>query len=154
GIAVWTAFVCATGLGQTSFQGLSPGSSTRSDVERILGQPVRTVPVTNVTNATLFEYKPPAGIAKVEVGYKAGSSAVERIRVHFLKPIARAALLRKFDLPQQADARRADPEGKLVEFFGGQALLVMTYAASDIDSGVSRIAYCSRELFDIALNGN
>src|SRR5262249_6224696 len=89
-----------------------------------------------------------------EVGYKAGSSAVERIRVHFLKPIARAALLRKFDLPQQADARRADPEGKLVEFFGGQALLVMTYTASDIDSGVSRIAYCRRELFDIALNGN
>ena len=34
---------CAVSVGQSSFQGLTPGQSTRSDVERVLGQPVNTV---------------------------------------------------------------------------------------------------------------
>src|SRR5690242_2701082 len=77
--------------GQTPFQGLTAGSSTRTDVERVLGRPVRAI------NATTSEYKPPVGIGKVEVVYT-DSAAVERIRIYFIKPITRTALIRKFNL--------------------------------------------------------
>ena len=70
-------------FGQTSFQGLTPGKSTRTDVERVLGQPVKTV------SGTLIEYKEPEdfgrpeGFDKVWIQYRDTSSAaiVERIEV-------------------------------------------------------------------------
>ena len=31
---------CAACFGQTSYKGLTPGTSTRADVERVLGRPV------------------------------------------------------------------------------------------------------------------
>src|SRR5437867_1600031 len=107
----------ATGcLGQSSFQELTPGTSIRNDVDRVLGQPVQIV------DATRFEYAPPAGIAKIEVQYRAGSPIVERIKVYLLKPITRAALIQKFSLPQQADAiKKMTEEGKLAEYFGGSS---------------------------------
>jgi hypothetical protein len=131
----------ATCVGQTSFQGLTAGTSTRSDVARALGQPVRTI------SATVFEYSPPAGIAKVEVAYAAGSYLVERIEVYFLKPITRQALITKLGLSPQADAQTKNAEGKLVELFGGSSFLTLVYAAADTSSGVTRVGYYSRELF-------
>lgn len=129
-------------FGQSSFQELTPGTSTRSEVASVFGQPVRTI------STTLFEYNPPAGIARVEVGYGGGSSLVESIEIHFLKPISRSALLQKFTLPQQADARKTDAEGRLVEYFGGSALLALTYASAEATNGVSHIGYYSPELFE------
>jgi hypothetical protein len=140
-MALFLLFLGATCFAQTAFQGLTPGTSTRNDVARALGQPVRTI------SATLVEYNPPAGIAKVEVAYAAGSSAVERIEVHFLKPITRQALIKKLGLSPEADAQTKSSEGKLVELFGGSSFLTLVYAAADVSSGVSRIGYYSRELF-------
>ena len=133
-----------TCLGQSSFQELTPGSSTSNDAARILGQPVGTV------SPTLFQYTPPAGVAKVEVQYRAGAVIIERIEIYLLQPVSRAALLQRFSLPQQADAQKTNSEGKLVEFFGS-ALLALTYANTDATSGVTNIGYLSRELFAATL---
>src|SRR5438105_15618316 len=111
------ALGCVVCNGQTSFQEITPGTSTRNDVTSVLGQAVRTI------SATLFEYKPPAGIARVEVEYGAGSSVVERIEVYFLRPISSSALMQKLDLKSafinlpRADAQGKNSEGKLVEYF-------------------------------------
>jgi hypothetical protein len=137
--------ISGAGYGQTSFQELTPGQSTRSDVTRALGQPVRTI------SATILEYNPPAGIAKVEVAYSGGSDLVERIEVYFPKPISRTALIQKFNLSPQADDRRTSAERKLVEYFGGGSLLTFTYASADSSSGVSHVGYYSEELFAAAL---
>jgi hypothetical protein len=139
--AVFMLLTSVECFGQTSFQGLTPGMSMRKDAAKVLGQPVRSI------SDALFEYTPPAGIAKVEVEYRGGSEVMERIEVYFLKPISRAALIKKLGLPQQAEARKTPAEGSQVEYFGGSLFLVLTYAGADEMSGVSRIGYYSRELF-------
>jgi TonB family protein len=136
---------CANSFAQSSFQGITPGASTRSDVTGVLGQPVKTI------SATRFQYNPPAGIARVEVEFDAGTSVVERLEVHFLKPISRSALIKQFNLPQQAEAKTTDTEGKLVEYFGDPSLLALNYTSADPGDGVNRISYYSRSLFASAV---
>ena len=34
-------FACATCFGQSTYKGLTPGQSTKTDVERVLGPPVK-----------------------------------------------------------------------------------------------------------------
>jgi|GEM_PF-6248530 len=138
----WVLAICAAGFGQSAFQDITPGASTRNDVERVLGQPVRS------RGASAFEYKAPDGIARLEVEYRAGSAIVERIEVYFLRPISRAALVQKYSVPQRADAKKANAEGKPVECFGGSALLSFTYATAEESGGVASLGYYSRDLFD------
>jgi hypothetical protein len=74
---------CSVSFGQSTYEGLTPGKSTRADVERVLGQPV------NKVSETLIEYAPPSNPdpsryrvkAKVFVQYRRDSSTVERIAV-------------------------------------------------------------------------
>jgi hypothetical protein len=141
GILFFALISCATGFGQSSFQEITPGTSTRNDVARVFGQPVRAI------SATLFEYNPPSGIARVEVEY-AGSSVVRRIEVYFVIPVSRSALINRFNLSPHAESMNSNPAGRLMEYFGDSALLVLTYAAADANSGVNSIGYYSRELFD------
>jgi|GEM_PF-4575012 len=131
-------------FGQSSFQEITPGTSTRSDVARVFGQPLRTI------SASRFEYKAPDGIAKLEIEYGAGSSVVERLEVYFVRPVSRAALIKKFNLPQQADKKKTSAEQKLVEYFGGSSLLALTYESGDVSSGVSQMGYYSRQLLERA----
>ena len=128
-------------FGQSSFQEIVPGASTRSDAERVLGRPTRSI------SASLFEYNPPAGIRKVEVEYS-GSSVVERIEVYFIKPVTRSALLQKFNLPRQSDARQTNANRQTVESFGGSDLMVLTYATMEESDGIASIGYYSRNLFE------
>jgi TonB family protein len=133
--------VCAACFGQSSFQEITPGTSTRNDVARVLGQPVRSI------STTRFEDAPPARIAKVEVEYRAGSHIADRVEVYFVRPISLQALIQKLGLPPQADARKPNEEGRLADYFVGSLFLVLTYAAGDESSGISRIGYYSPELF-------
>ena len=105
-----------------------------------MGQPVRAI------SSSRFEYKAPDGIARLEIEYRTGSSVVDRLEVYFVSPISRAALIKKFNRPQQADNKKTNPEQKLVEYFGGSAMLALTYESSDAGSGVSQIGYYSRQL--------
>lgn len=146
GIVLFTLLSCATSFGQSSFQEITPGTSTRDDVARALGQPVRSI------SATLFEYNPPAGITKVEVEYAEESALVGRIEVYLRKPISRRALITKFELPDDADTHETDKTGNLVEYFAGSELLVLTYAAADSSSGITRVGYYSRGFFGSAVS--
>ena len=134
---------CTSCFGQSSFQEITPGASKRDDVARVLGQPVRSI------SSSLLEYAPPAGIAKLEVEYRAGSDVVDRIEIYFDRPISRQALIQKFGLTQE-DAKKST-EGKLVEYFEGASLLAFAYSSTDTGSGVSHIGYYSRKLFDSAM---
>ena len=138
---VWIVLSSALCLGQSSFQEITPGSSTRTDVARVLGQPVRSI------SPKLIEYAPPQGIAKVEVEYRNGSEIVERIEVYFVRPLSRQAVIQQFALPQVAE-KKASTGSALVEYFGGASLLALTYASADATSGISRIGYYSRDVFE------
>jgi len=146
-IILFALLSCGACFGQSSFQGITPGTSTRHDVENTLGPPVRTV------RARLFEYKSPDGVAKVEVEYLGETDdLVARIEVYFLRPISRRALLQKFKLPDVADSWETDKDGKLVEYFAGSDLLALTYATAESSSGVSRVGYYTLTLFASAVS--
>jgi hypothetical protein len=134
----------ATCFGQSSFQGLIPGKSTRAEVGRRLGQPVRKV------SATLAEYKPPQEAEAIYVQYRMNSSLVEMIVVIYPGTLERATVLRSLRLPTQPAAAQTNKRGQLEEYFA-PANVVLTYAADDVNSGVNRVGYYSRELFESAL---
>ena len=72
---------------QSTFNGqIVPGLSTKDDVEAMLGKPVSQV------NATISEYKAPAGYKTVRIQFDQ-SSTVMRIGATF--PAPRPALLRR-----------------------------------------------------------
>lgn len=138
--AAFILFLCGITYGQSSFQGLTPGVSKKTEVDRTLGNPVRSI------SATAYAYQPSDGIAGVEVEYDTTLSVVERIEVSFLKPITRSALIQKFELSQALEASKTNSEGKLTEYYGS-SFVVLTFASSDQTSGVSRIGYLSRSSF-------
>ena len=74
-IILFVLIACATGLAQTSYMGLTPGQSTRADVERVLGRPVKEV------SKTLVEYKAPDAAWKLYLQYRdeLSTATVERI---------------------------------------------------------------------------
>ena len=57
-------------FGQDSYKGLTPGRSTRFQVEREFGQPVKSL------SGTLFEYFGTPGVSKIYVQYSAASPPV------------------------------------------------------------------------------
>ena len=64
---------------QSSYKGLTPGKSTRADVERAFGQPIESAS----KSKTLIEYKSPENVGKLYVQYRDESpnAIVERIEV-------------------------------------------------------------------------
>ena len=76
-IILFMLLSCATCFGQSSFMGLTPGKSTRAEVERVFGRPV------NSASKTLSEYKPQQEADKLYVQYRDGSAdaLVDRIEV-------------------------------------------------------------------------
>jgi hypothetical protein len=66
-----------TCFSQTTFLGLTPGKSTRAEVERVLGQPVKS------PSGTLFEYKGTTGVSKIYVQYSDESPPVA-LRIELL----------------------------------------------------------------------
>jgi hypothetical protein len=142
GVLVGMMLACAPCLGVSTYLGLQPGQSTRDDVARVLGQPVRGV------SATCFEYNPQAGTGKIYVEFRSGPLVVDRIDVHFLRPISRSAMVRSLNLSEKADAVQTNTEGQLMEYFGSIKSLVLTYTSEATSSGVSCLGYYSRELFE------
>jgi len=141
---LWMTIVYGACIAQSKYKNeLQPGVSTRSEAIRVLGRPMRTL------SATLFEYTPPAGAEKLLVEYRRGSEVIERIESHFIDPVSRDAMIAALKLPQQADARKTNAQGKLVEYFGQDAL-VLTYSSAEARSGVKVLGYYSRELFEAA----
>lgn len=129
-------------LGQSSYQGLTPGTSTRAEVEKSLGQPART-------EGRVSAYPAPAGseIASIVVQYRTGSDIAERIEVYFPDPADRSGVLRALKIPDKPEATKT-VNGKLVEYFGFPALLALTHTGAAQVDGISSISYYNRDFYD------
>ena len=142
----WLTIVCAPCFAVSTYMGLQPGLSTRADVEKAFGQPIRAV------SETMFEYTLSSGGGKVFVEFRAKDFVVDRIERQFTKPISRAALVRSLNLPQEPEEKGKNKEDKLVEYFGDIKTLALTYASGETGSGVISLGYYSMELFESSLN--
>ena len=140
---------CAACFGQAEFHGLTAGKSTRADVERVFGQPLKEL------SQTLVEYQPnkemQARVNKIYVQYRKGSPIVERIEALLVQPLNRSDVLTALHLPQQPTRSRLNSRGVLEEYFGPPFYLVLTYQGAEAKSGVARTGRYSRELFENAL---
>lgn len=78
-----------------SFFGIKPGSTTRAEVELMLGEPL-TSPQ---DEAKMFEYSPPSGAAdagKIAVGFFQDTKEVSRLDVYLKTPLAAESLRQEF----------------------------------------------------------
>lgn len=142
-VALAASGVC---FAQSNYKDLTPGKSTRSDVDRVLGQPVKQI------SQTLFEYRPNQPTqSKIYFQYRKDSAIVERIEILLVKPRTRADILTVLHLPQQPTASRVNSRGVLEEYFGSSFYVVLTYEGAEASSGVARTGRYSRELFDSAI---
>jgi hypothetical protein len=160
------ALACATCFGQSSFQGLTPGQSTRADAERVLGKPVQSV------SKTLIEYKPQQNSDKIFVQYRDASPAavVERIELTCVSDfndyvsqdsrcrVWHESLRRKYnniDLSKPDAFKRTSlyPKGKTVSYFGPPRFIVITEKILETadDGSEYRYAFYSRKLFESAV---
>lgn len=133
--------VAAQVQAQRSYQDVTPGVSTRTDVASSLGPPTRVV------SPTINEHRGPAGITLVEVEYDGpGDRAVaRRIEAMLAPPVTRRALAASYGVEEPA--QRAARQGRLVEYYAEAAWLGFTYAGADQSSGVERVAHFAEDAF-------
>ena len=144
-------FACATCFGQSSYKGLTPGQSTRVEVERVFGRPV-----TNASK-TLVEYKSAEHLVKIYVQYSDDSAAaqVDRIELTCIKVREGSGYKttecskiwdKEFD---SYDARKyVSDEGQKSKdryYFGASRYMVFTRMDDEI-----RWAFYSKELYEAA----
>jgi hypothetical protein len=144
-LGIWWLLMIAP-ESNAAFLGLIPGVSTRVDAVAALGEAL------SHPAADTSTYPPPAGIAKVDVVYQAGDR-IDRIDVHFQRPVTRAALVKRFSLPNQPDSTGSDTEGRKVEYFGGAALLGLNFVTRDVGGGVRAVTYFSAESLARVIGG-
>lgn len=176
-------FICTavtTGFGQAAFLGLKAGVSTKPEVERVLGRPVKQV------SPTLIEYAPKqiklksenkyVSSGKIFVQYRDVSAAAvaERIEMIICEPIAFGksddacdivAMHREFDPAVEnwggtLDAKITIDEKngfKMIRYFGTPRYMVRTdlHRRTGGSTVEARWAFYSRELYEsIAPTGN
>lgn len=125
----------------TKWKGIEPGKSTRADVERQLGTPARSI------TARLLVYSGQSGLGRIVVEYR-DNAVADRIEVGLLDSIPRTAAMEAFNLGSIRAVKKPQPDGKAAEYFGGDASVVLFYEGKDETSGVGRVGFYSRELFD------
>jgi hypothetical protein len=133
---------CAACVGQTAFHGLIPGKSTKTEVEKALGRPVRQL------SETLSEYKS-RGTEQIFIQYTSGSAEVARIEATYPEAIERSSVLGSVNLPARSMGWQINSKNRLEEYFSAPCV-VLTYVGAEASSGVSRIGYYSRQLFENA----
>jgi tetratricopeptide (TPR) repeat protein len=152
-IAFFFLLFCATCFAQTEFHGLTPGKSTRVDVERVLGQPV------NKVSATLIEYRPQPLTSNIYVQYRTGSTVVERIEVSCrlenstCDDFGKSANLRLPKNPETAKVPQNTSE-KHALYYGPPLYVVTTYGDDGVGQSKAvpaRIGFYSRELYASAV---
>jgi len=130
---------------QTPFRGLKPGQHTRTDVERVLGQPV------SQPSQTLIEYAANGGLKKIYVQYRPDSAVLEKVEVLIAQPMARDALMQQLNVKVEPVSTHVDSSGRLMEYFGPKECLVFSYETAENAGGVSRVGFYSQELFSAAI---
>ncbi len=166
GVIVLAFAVCAPCFGQTSFIGLTPGQSSRTDAERVLGGPVKKV------SETLVEYAPrqlklthervTLNSGKIYVQYRDGSAAAVVERIELLLCASSTEVNRECNVPaMHTEYDRALSSGssldaylkvntsdgfKFVWYFGSPRYMVRT----DIHKTGTEVrwGFYSKELYD------
>ena len=118
---------------QSSYRGLTPGTSTRQDVRRVLGNQVQDA------GADSDSYPASEGLSSVRVDYTP-DGVIRRIKLTFDQPVTRRTLAASFGLPATDGHRRTGP-GWLMEFFAAPALLGFSYASDTTESGVKALEH-------------
>jgi hypothetical protein len=113
--------IASTVFAQTAHQGLTPGISTRTDVERVFGQPVRSA------SDSLVEYS-----AKIYVQYGKSTGITDRIDVPFPSGTAREEIQRELKLPAEPAASHVNGKNKLEEYYGAPNWIILTYSATTV----------------------
>jgi hypothetical protein len=141
----WMLIAAGSAVAETLYKDIQPGKSTREEVARTLGQPVRQI------SATEWEYRPQLGTGKIVVEFRAQDAVVDRLDLHFRDATIRAAVLDALQLPPEPTATGRSAGGTLVEYFGDRILMSLTYATGDLQGGVTIVGYYSRVRFDRAV---
>jgi hypothetical protein len=136
---VCIAAVCAASPdAATKYLEIDPGWSTKADAVRALGEPVF------VMGDILLEHKPQEGTGPIFVELRlTGGDIVERVEVRFAGAVDRASVISGLKLPAAPAASRLDRNGKLLEFFGEGAALMVGYGGPDASAGAVAITYYS-----------
>jgi hypothetical protein len=139
GVTVCVALLCASApQASTKYLEIDPGWSTKADAVRVLGEPVF------VMGDILLEHKPQEGTGPIFVELRlTGGDIVERIEVRFAGAVDRATLVDALKLPATPATSRLDRSGKLLEFYGEGAALVVGYGGPQSSSGAVAITYYS-----------
>lgn len=133
--------------GQSSYKGLTPGKSSRAEVERVLGRPVKE------HSKTLIEYGPQQLTGRIYVQYRTASAVVERIELvcglesSTCDDFTQSLNLR---LPSQSETGTSK-DGKWTMLYGAPHFIVLIGGSTDTTSGqdsTSRVAFYSRELYE------
>ncbi|MBA3355005.1 MAG: hypothetical protein H0U18_03520 [Pyrinomonadaceae bacterium] len=148
-------FACATCVGQSSYKGLTPGQSTRADVERVLGQPVKSV------SKTLVEYESPEDdVRRLYVQYRNESptAIVERIERTCVNdgsdahdtcgPALNLGPLQGVleDIEKSSSDVKQQAPG-FVRYYGAPRFMVFTLIAKGTNTD-ERLAFYSKELYE------
>lgn len=156
------------------YDSLIPGQSTKPEVEKLLGQPLKTF------SETLFEYEPkrsdPAAKIVLRAGpntdptyrlyiqYRKRANVVDRIEKVYDQPQSRDSVMRgnlvklsRYSMFAGQDTAKVkatttviNSKGRLEEYFSSD-FVVMTHESATLTSNVIRLAYYSKELFATAV---
>jgi hypothetical protein len=154
-IFLFALLTCAVSFAQTSYKGLTPGQSTKSDVQRVFGLPVKSV------STTLIEYKSPDYLGKIYVQYSddSATAVVERIELTCKKVTVGTGYQanecskiwdKEFD-GYDALIRDIEPGKplKLRYYFGSSRYMIFTQNLSQAQTEI-RWAFYSKELYEAA----
>jgi hypothetical protein len=147
---IFLLLACVTVFGQTTYKGLTPGKSTKADVQRVLG------PAVNAANPLLVEYRPQPLTGKIYVQYRKGAPVVERIE--FLCRLANSTcndllnrlMLRLPENQETAKIIEGGGKNKQVLYYGTPLYLVVSVDDEGLVNNEVmpyRVAFFSRELY-------
>lgn len=145
-IILFVLLSCAACFAQTSYKGLTPGKSTRAEVERIFGQPLRNV------SETLIEYRPQPLTNQIFVQYGKDSPAVKRIELLCrMENSTCADLIKSLDLrlPLSDVEKIRRQDGKWLAYYGAPLFIITTGEMTDRTP--ARVAFYSRNLYESAV---
>ena len=128
----------------SKYLGIEPGWSTRAEADKVLGVPVVTL------GDRLFEYTPQEGTGPIFVEVRRGADAiVDRVEVAFVGFVERAPLLEALQLPGDPLVAAVGANGILLEYFGNNASMVLTYKGAHRGSGVVSLGHYSDRFFEV-----
>ena len=147
---------CVACLGQSSYQGLIPGQSTRADVERALGRPVKEV------SKTLVEYKSPENLVRLYVQYRDESPTATAERIELICSVkgfggspcdswsSDIQQKYKIDMSKPDAYQKVDGKAAKIQSYYGSPIFMVEWTKYDSD-GAKTWAFYSKALFENAV---